>query len=349
MNNKYNMNNHHNTDVTPPPLLERGGRGVRLLLSSQLSSWDTARNNYDALAQVKVKEMEINGCLYKVQFNPARLVSSAAKVDTKSIRERKCFLCPDNLPPVQKGIPFGTDYQILVNPFPIFPEHLTIPTLRHTDQRIAQRFGDMLDLAEYVEDYVVFYNGPKCGASAPDHVHFQAGNKGFLPIEKEWKEKKAEKVAACEGAVLWALDDYPRATLLMEATKKEAAGALFDTIYESLTPGPSRRERGEKILPEKASIPQEEPMMNILCWKENDRWIVCIFPRARHRPSCYTAEGDANLLISPASVDMGGVFITPLEKDFDKITASDIADILAEVCLGGAAFRTLIERIKERL
>lgn len=327
------MNNRHNTSVTTPPPLGGEGRGVRLLFSSQLSSWETARSNYDALARVKVKEMEINGCLYKVQFNPARIVSSAAKVDTKSIQERKCFLCPANLPPVQEGIPFGDHYQILVNPFPIFPRHLTIPELEHVEQRILPRFGDMLDLADALQDYVVFYNGPKCGASAPDHAHFQAGNKGFLPIEKEWKEKRAERIVSHESATLWALDDYPRATLLIEGEKKEAAMTLFGLAYSAM----------------ELKTGEEEPMMNVLCWKDSGRWIVCIFPRAKHRPSCYTAEGDANILISPASVDMGGVFITPLEKDFEKITASDIADILGEVCLRPADFRSLIERIKERV
>lgn len=327
------MNNRHNANITTPPPFGGEGRGVRLLFSSQLSSWETARSNYDALSRVKVKEMEIHGCLYKVQFNPARIVSSAAKVDTKSIQERKCFLCPANLPPVQEGIPFGDHYQILVNPFPIFPRHLTIPELEHVEQRLLPRFGDMLDLADALQDYVVFYNGPRCGASAPDHAHFQAGNKGFLPIEKEWKEKRAERIVSYESATLWALDDYPRATLLIEAGEKKEAMVLFGMVYGAM----------------KQKDNKEEPMMNVLCWKESDRWIVCVFPRAKHRPSCYTAEGDANLLISPASVDMGGVFITPLEKDFEKITASDIADILGEVCLRPADFRSLIERIKERI
>lgn len=306
---------------------------IQALIDGQLSSWEMAKNNYEALKQVKVKEVIINGGHYKVQFNPARIVSSAAKVDTKSIQERKCFLCPANLPEVQKGIPFNGHYQILVNPFPIFPKHLTVPELEHVDQRILLRFEDMLDLAAVADDYVVFYNGPKCGASAPDHAHFQAGNKGFLTIETEWQQKKGAKIAELPGGTLWALDDYPRATLAIEATSKVDAMTLFGVIY-----GAMELKSGE-----------EEPMMNVLAWVENDKWIVCVFPRDKHRPACYTAEGDANILISPASVDMGGVFITPLEKDFDKITADDIADILSEVCLNPADFGKLIERITERL
>lgn len=306
---------------------------IEQLLNDQLSSWELAKNNYAALSQVKVKELDVNGTYYKVQFNPARIVSSAAKVDTKSIQERKCFLCPANLPTVQRGLPFKDNYQILVNPFPIFPKHLTVPALEHVDQRIKERFGDMLDLATYAEDYVVFYNGPKCGASAPDHVHFQAGNKGFLPLEQEWKSKKAGTIVTYQTATLSYLNDAPRATLVLEATNREDAITVFNVIYKAMELKP-----GEK-----------EPMMNLLAWTEDGQWVICIFSRSKHRPSCYTAEGDANILISPASVDMGGVFITPLEKDFNKLKAKDIATILEEVCLSTDEFHELRQRIKEQL
>lgn len=306
---------------------------IERLFADQLASWELAGNNYAALSRVKTKALDVNGTQYKVQFNPARIVSSAAKVDTKSIQERKCFLCPEHLPNVQRGLPFKENYQILVNPFPIFPKHLTIPALQHTAQRIKERFGDMLDLATCAEDYVVFYNGPHCGASAPDHAHFQAGSKGFLPIEQEWKDRKAGKIVTYKSATLSYLNDAPRATLILEAIDREDAIALFNIVYEAMELKPG----------------EDEPMMNILAWVENDTWMVCIFPRAQHRPSCYAAEGDANILISPASVDMGGVFITPLEKDFEKLTATDIASILEEVCLDTNEFRKLRQRIKERL
>ena len=190
---------------------------INNLFTEQLVSWETARNNYAALSGVQVKELNVNGIPYKVQFNPARIVSSGAKVDAQSIKERKCFLCPANLPPVQKGIPFEGHYNILVNPFPIFPRHLTIPEVAHVNQRIAVRFKDMLALAQALTDYTIFYNGPKCGASAPDHAHFQAGNKGFMPIEKDWREQVAGKVAGYGEATLWYLNDAPRATLVIEA------------------------------------------------------------------------------------------------------------------------------------
>lgn len=306
---------------------------IEKLLTDQLSSWELAKNNYAALNQVKVKELDVNGTHYKVQFNPARIVSSSAKVDAKSIQERKCFLCPDNLPIMQRGLPFIHNYQILVNPFPIFPKHFTIPALAHVDQRIKERFGDMLELATHAEDYVIFYNGPECGASAPDHVHFQAGSKGFLPLEKEWKNKKYGKIVSYKTATLSYLNDAPRATLVMEATERKDAIELFGIVYNAM-----ELKSGE-----------DEPMMNLLTWTENKQWIVCIFPRTKHRPSCYTAKGEANMLISPASVDMGGVFITPLEKDFEKLTAASITAILEEVCPNAEEFHKLRQRIKEKL
>lgn len=296
---------------------------IHNLLTEQLASWETARNNYAALSGVQVKELNVNGTLYKVQFNPARIVSSGAKVDAKSIKERKCFLCPANLPAVQKGIPFEGHYNILVNPFPIFPRHLTVPETAHVAQRIAPRFGDMLDLARQLTDYTIFYNGPKCGASAPDHAHFQAGNKGFMPIEQDWRRQVAGKVADYGQATLWWLNDAPRTTLVIESADRKTAIKLFDTVYHSLDIQPG----------------EDEPMMNVLVMYEDNKWIVFVFPRAKHRPACYTAEGDANLLSSPASVDLGGVFITPVEKDFIKITAEDIAQILGEVCLSPADFQ----------
>lgn len=306
---------------------------IHNLLTEQLVSWETARNNYAALSGVQVKELNVNGILYKVQFNPARIVSSGAKVDAKSIKERKCFLCPANLPAEQKGIPFEGHYNILVNPFPIFPRHLTIPETAHVNQRISPRFGDMLDLAQQLTDYTIFYNGPKCGASAPDHAHFQAGNKGFMPIEQSWRELVAGKVTDYGQATLWHLNDTPRTTLVIESADRKTAIKLFDIVYHSLDIQPG----------------EDEPMMNVLGMYETGKWIVFIFPRAKHRPACYTAEGDANLLSSPASVDLGGVFITPVEKDFIKITAEDIAQILGEVCLSPTDFQKVRQRIKEQI
>jgi hypothetical protein len=269
---------------------------VERLFEEQICNWEMARNNYATLEQAKIKTFELNGCEYRVQFNPARIISSSAKVDEQSIRERKCFLCRPHLPPEQKAILFKEQYLILVNPYPIFPRHLTIPACSHRPQRLLSSAEDLLDLARELDDYLIFYNGPRCGASAPDHFHFQAGSKGFLPIEKDWKI---------------------RCPLAIESDDKRQIIEYLHQIHKTAEQKPC----------------DNEPMLNLLAWYDRNKWIVCLFLRKKHRPACYTAEGEQHMLISPASVDMGGVWVTPLEKDFDRITATDIETILQEVCL----------------
>lgn len=303
------------------------------LLKEQRANWETADANYRALDRIKMKEFIFESAHVKVQFNPTRLVSSAAKVDAKSLKERKCFLCPANLPAAQERLSWEDDYQILVNPYPIFPEHFTIPVLKHQDQRILPRYGDMLDLAKELDRFIIFYNGPKCGASAPDHAHFQAGNKGFLPIEKEWKAVEQELIYMKPKLSLCILRDYLRNTLVLESKSKEEAVLLFGRIYGMLEVKPG----------------EEEPMMNLLTWYEDGWWVTCVFLREKHRPDCYYAEGDANLLISPGSVDMGGVFIVPQEKDFEKVTKEDIRSIFKEVCVSDAKMDKLIARLNVEL
>lgn len=301
------------------------------LFQEQLKDWGLARTNYTALAGVKTKDFSFENFTIQVQFNPARIQSSAAKVDTKSIQERKCFLCPQNLPEEQKNIPFNKEYQVLVNPYPIFPKHFTIPTYIHTDQLVLDRYGDMLDLAQSFDKYVIFYNGPKCGASAPDHAHFQAGSKGFLPLEKDMKTIRKDMVSADEKLKVYSLTDYLRNGFLIEAEDKNKAIGFFEKLYSNL-----KIKEGEK-----------EPMFNILSWYETGSWFSCIFLREKHRPACYFEEGDDNMLISPGSVDLGGIFITPLEKDFDKITKDDIISILKEVCISDEKFNEIIQKLKD--
>ena len=289
---------------------------VSSFIESQINVWDTAKNNFTALAGVKVKEFQIGKSHFKVQFNPARILSSAAKVDAKSLKERKCFLCSENRPSVQEGLAWG-DYTVLINPFPIFPKHLTIPCNSHTLQKIEGRIEDMMNLANALQDFTLFYNGPKCGASAPDHMHFQAGNKGFMGMEEDVNAAEKEVVLQSENATLSMLKGLAHSCFLIQSSNVEEGAVLFNKLYAAL------------------DIPEGEiePMLNILCWFENGTWNLVVFPRKKHRPSCYFAEGDDNILISPASVDMGGVFITPLEKDFEKISAADVKAILDEVCL----------------
>ena len=302
------------------------------LIKQQIASWELPARNYQALQGVEVKELKVSGLTMKVQFNSSRIVSSSAKVDAKSIRERKCFLCSDHLPQQQKGLLFEDAYLILVNPFPIFTKHLTIPALKHTDQLIRLRLGDMLELSRSLYDFVIFYNGPKCGASAPDHMHFQAGNKGFMPLEKDWDQlyrAQAVPVVSQPDITVSRLPGYHHAMLVLESEDKNAILAWFEKIYT--------------LLPVLQDEP--EPMMNLLCRYEEGTWTLWVFPRKLHRPRQYFAEGDDNLLISPASVDLGGVFITPLEKDFRKISAADIEDILGQISLDAADFEELCKNL----
>ena len=304
-------------------------KDVESLFQRQFEVWETAKNNFDALKGVKVKTLKVGNATFNVQFNPGRIVSSAAKVDAKSLMERKCFLCEANRPAVQECLAWE-NYTVLINPFPIFPRHLTIPCNDHTDQLISGRIGDMMSLAALLPEYILFYNGPKCGASAPDHMHFQAGNKGFMTFDADIAKGEKTLVKEAEGAKLEYVKGLGRVALVITADKKEAGEALFNEVFAAL---PQKEE-------------ETEPMLNILCWAEGEKWVIAVFPRKQHRPSCYSAEGDANILISPASVDMGGVFITPLEKDFDKITAEDVQMILDEVCFGEEDAEKLIATLK---
>lgn len=310
------------------------------LFERQLAVWQQAKENYEALSHVAVKNFKLGDVPVKVQFNPARIVSSAAKVDVKSIKERKCFLCGANRPQIQEGIPFHgkrREYTVLVNPFPIFPRHLTIPDVEHVDQVIGcdgERFEDMLSLAELLDDFLIFYNGPKCGASAPDHMHFQGGNKGFLPLEYDYGILKKRLIHSCCGASVYTVENYLKSVVAIEADNKEAAVNVFKRIYNSLV-----IKDGEK-----------EPMLNILAWSvgkgEERKYVSIIFMRDKHRPSHYFAEGDANILLSPASVDMGGVFITPLEKDFAKISEKNLVEITDEVEIDDDLFCAIENAIK---
>lgn len=309
------------------------------LFRQQLVSWEQAGNNYKALEGVVVKEVKVDGFPFMVQFNPARIVSSAAKVDAKSIQERKCFLCAANRPTVQKGVDYfcGNDrvnpYTILVNPFPIFPKHLTIPMIAHTDQTILGRFDTMLDLAAKLPGYTLFYNGPKCGASAPDHFHFQAGNRGFLPLENHQESLDRKLLYKSDTTSFYMATKALNGLFVIESSDILEATELFNTIYSLLD-----IKEGEV-----------EPMMNILCWHNESRWSIALFIRKKHRPSHYFAEGEDNILISPASVDLGGVFITPLEKDFVKMTSKVISEILAEVCISFEEAASLAQIIKNKL
>lgn len=299
-------------------------------IASQIAEWPQAAGNFEALKTVKVKEINLPGWTVKVQFNPSRIVSSAAKVDAKSLKERKCFLCGENRPAVQRGIEWGGRYTILINPFPIFPRHLTIPDNSHTDQLISGRIADMMSLAAELEDYTVFYNGPRCGASAPDHMHFQAGNSDFLTLAPALEDAEHKVIATDGDATLALVDSLPLKVFVIDADDPEAGQRLFGRLYAAI-PVPE----GEK-----------EPMMNILCYPTPAGVRLVVIPRKRHRPSFYGTEGEGTMLLSPASVDMGGVFITPLEKDFKALDAETIVRILDELCLDTDEINRIAENVK---
>ena len=279
-------------------------------------AWPMAAANFEALGGVKVKELDVNGMPFKVQFNPARMASSGAKVDAASLKARPCFLCEKNRPEVQIGIEWNDRYTILVNPFPIFHRHLTIPDTSHTDQLIAGRIADMMGLAAELNGYTVFYNGPRCGASAPDHMHFQAGNSDFLTIAPAIENAELKTIAADGDATLSLVDTLPVKVFVIDAADHSAGERLFGRLLEAM-PVPE----GER-----------EPMLNLLCYSTPAGERLVVIPRKRHRPACYGTDNGC-MLISPASVDVGGVFITPRPEDFERMDQAAIASILDEVCL----------------
>lgn len=291
---------------------------IKSLFHEQVSNWPLARVNYAGLKTVRTKAFSFCDFEVKVQFNPARMVSSGAKVDAKTIAERKCFFCAENRPAEQKAVDFG-NYEILVNPFPIFPEHFTIPHKAHIPQQIKPYFADILELAQTLDEYVVFYNGPKCGASAPDHLHFQAGTKDFLPLLADYKRLKATHAQLADegpGYQLFRFNNYMRKVLCIESDNIFAAQNVFDNLYV-----------------EWQGVRQAEPKMNIVCSYEDGIWLTFLFPRKAFRPWQYAAEDDRKLLVSPAAVEMCGIFITPIESHFERITKDDIKSIFEQVSL----------------
>lgn len=296
--------------------------------------WPLAKANYEGLKKVEEKVFQFDGFQIKAQFNPERIRSSAAKVDQQSIAERACFLCNENRPEEQQAIAFGNDFLILVNPYPIFKTHLTITSVRHTDQRFLPNVKSMLLLAKAMEGFTIFYNGPQAGASAPDHLHFQAGEKGFMLVDDEFHHLKKHSGRALilgQNTKVWCFNNYLRKMISVEIRSMEEAIHVLEAYYKSF---------------EQVQTNDHEPMMNVLCSWSEDRWTIHLFPRKKHRPTQYFADGDAQFMISPGAVDMGGVFIIPRREDFVKITAKDVADILEQVSLDEYSFERLMEGLK---
>lgn len=310
---------------------------VNDLIQKQKREWELARINYFGLEKVESKAFDFDGFKILAQYNPERIRSSAAKTDAKSIARRACFLCQTNRPVEQHGVSFGKDYTVLINPFPIFTGHLTISLNEHLPQEIAPYLTDLLTLSKALPEFTIFYNGPKCGASAPDHFHFQAGSKNQMPLDMETSqvlEKWGEPLFQNEQTSITALGKkYLRNLICMRSTSEMELIHSFEVVLGLMI----RRSD------------ESEPMMNILSRYENGQWTVVLFPRQRQRPQQFYAEGTEQILISPASVEMAGLVILPRREDFDKLTQDDLTDIYGQVSIDDHAFEELKYRVKLKL
>lgn len=293
------------------------------LLKHQKQNWSLVKDNYEALKKNERKDFHFNGIFVRTQFNPSRIKSTSAKVGKKEIAKRPCFLCENNLPIEQKGINYKNNYVLLVNPYPIFNEHLTIAHHNHIPQSIDDSLMDLLDLSLKLKDkFFVFYNGPKCGASAPDHLHFQAGLKETTPLEKYYK-----KILGL-GKILFEENDIKLTSveheflriLICQSDSKNKINKVFIRIKKRLS---------------RIFNTSDEPLFNIISIYENEKWNLIIIPRQKHRPDQYFAKGSSRILVSPASVDMAGLLITPLREDFEKLGTTEIYDIYKQVSFEG--------------
>ncbi|MCM1312244.1 MAG: DUF4922 domain-containing protein [Bacteroides sp.] len=324
------------------------------LFDDQLSVWEQAAKRYEELQDILTHDFNVNGSRISVQYNPARMVSTGANIDAQSIASRPCFLCDTNLPEEQIDFPLLSKYHLLVNPYPILPKHFTIPLRQHRPQAILPYYKDMMEIAGNLDDMFVFYNGPQCGASAPDHIHFQAGVRGVLPLERDWNELyrstrsrlypisdeefiealKLEPTADDTG--IFSLRGYICPGLIIVTRTAEASDFLFRKVYESLP----------------VCEGETEPKMNIFAWTMNckndgtPRLVSIIIPRSKHRPDCYFAEGDDKMVISPGALDMGGLVVAPRKDDFDKIDAQRAAEIIREVGISLDDELLMIKKLK---
>ena len=306
---------------------------VMRFLHRQLKTWEEVRQRYRDLQQVETRELDGEGMPVEVQWNPARMRSTGAKIDAKSLAERPCFLCAENRPKEQIHRLIDGKYELLVNPFPILPIHFTLPTKRHQPQAILPMYSEICQLLSANPELTILYNGPKCGASAPDHAHLQAVSTGVLPLQKFWQRLSrnlVEVVREDEEEGIWHIADYPAAAFLIRSNSLEGSEQFFKRLYACL---PQRKD-------------ETEPMMNIIAWRQSDTLLSVVLPRRQHRPSCYTAEGAGQYIISPGAVDMGGLLITPREEDFRKITPEVASAIYEEVSLTPEQVREVMGKLK---
>jgi predicted N-acetyltransferase YhbS len=290
------------------------------LLSDQKKAWRELREGYESLKNVRERDLPCRGFSVRLQYNPGRIKSSTADVSKGNSSERRCFLCVDQLPEGQKGILYRNDYLILGNPMPVFSSHLTVSHVDHRLQAIDEHIGTYLQLmADLGPSWTVLYNGPKCGASAPDHLHFQIAPLGKMPIEKEIREKRRLKLMKQVDIVfLYCVRDLGREAILLQGDNPIAVERVLKDFLNAL----------KKVL-----SMDEEPMINIAGFHDAKKWRLVIFPRRKHRPDVFFKEGDARMVVSPGVIDMGGLLITPVEKDFKRLDATAVEGIYKEVSL----------------
>jgi hypothetical protein len=302
------------------------------LFLAQEKDWPRFTEGVEALNDVHVRTLLCDGYMVQLQWNPRRIQSTAAHVDAQSIRERNCFLCIAHLPQEQQGILYRNEFLLLCNPAPIFRHHGTVSHIHHLPQEIEHSLIHLLDLAkDLTPHFTLFYNGPQCGASAPDHLHFQAVPAGRIPIEQESLDSgRMEELKTVGRVQLSTLKNYGRAILVMESEDRNELSSLFSNFASVL----------KTVL-----VSTQEPPLNLICSYKSNRWRLFVIPRTKHRPEIYFKEGEEKILISPASVDIGGLLITPLEKDFHRVTAEMVQNIFKEVTLEQSVFSRILERI----
>ena len=293
-------------------------------IKDQLSVWQLASSNFRALKTAPSREVDVFGLKCRIQYNPRRVISSTADTSPAAIASRKCFLCADNRPKEQFHLGFegrkGRNYHIQINPYPIFRGHLVIVRDEHIPQEIWHHFPDMLDFAARYKDYLVFYNGPSSGASAPDHLHFQAIPKHNLPLEDvvdEFLDHPGEPLATVKDASLYKFDGYARGVFALKATTSKSLAKLFYRLLDCTDRG-----KGE-----------EEPMFNLYAYVKNGEYRTIVVMRSAKRSHHFYSEGADHLTISPGAADIAGLFVAPFREDYDKADTALLEELLSEVCI----------------
>ena len=303
---------------------------ISRFFNRQLEMWEDARHRFRDLKHVEVRQLSDQ---LKVQFNPARIVSTGAKIDKHTLGERPCFLCERNRPKEQMTKQIDDHFQLLVNPFPILPVHFTIPATKHQPQSIYRHYGEMHRLLSLHSELMVFYNGPKCGASAPDHLHFQAGTSGVLPLQTNWQRLSrslTDVISLNDEEKISVLSDFLVPAFVIISKSEDSDEELFHRLYRSMPM------RGD----------ESEPMMNIIAWRKGDEFISVVIPREKHRPDAYFAEGEAQMMVSPGALDMAGLIITPREEDFSKINLDKATALLRECGISAEKMESVVSNLK---